>query len=285
MRPTVKAFFDQSTSTISYVAFDRPGGTAAVIDPVLDFNYVSGRIRTESADAIAAFVAEQRLNVPWILETHVHADHLSAATYLHDRLGARIGIGCRVVEVQQRFRDVYGLTDFHADGRPFDHLFQDGERFAIGDIEAQIIATPGHTPDSVSYLIGDAVFIGDTLFMPDGGTARCDFPGGDARTLFRSIRRLLELPPDTRMFVCHDYQPNGRAAAWQTTVAEQRAANIHVHDGTSEEAFAAFRTARDRTLSMPALIIPSVQVNVRAGQLPEPAPNGTRYLTLPLDRL
>ncbi|WP_207476759.1 MBL fold metallo-hydrolase [Arenibaculum pallidiluteum] len=282
----VEAFFDKPTSTLSYVVFDGDGGSAAIIDPVLGFDYASGRTSTAFADGIAAFVRARRLSVAWILETHVHADHLSAAAYLRKELGGTVGIGRRVVEVQKRFAGVYAMPpEFRQDGGQFDHLFRDGETFRVGSAEGRVIATPGHTPDSVSYYIGDAVFVGDTLFMPDGGTARCDFPGGSAHELYGSIRRLLALPPETRMFVCHDYQPNGREIAWQTTVAAQRSANIHTHDGISEDQFVAMRTERDRTLGMPALIIPSIQVNIEAGQLPKPDDNGLRYLKLPLDGL
>ncbi|HET8729094.1 MAG TPA: MBL fold metallo-hydrolase [Alphaproteobacteria bacterium] len=286
MPALVQPFFDKATSTVSYVTYDAPGGTGAVIDPVLDYDAAAGRTRTASVEAILAFVAEQRLTIPWILETHVHADHLTAAAMLRERLGARIGIGASVVDVQERFAGVYNLPPtFRRDGSQFDHLFADGETLTIGRLSGSVLNTPGHTPDSVSYRIDDAVFVGDTLFMPDGGTARCDFPGGDARALYRSIRRLLSLPAETRIYVCHDYAPGGREIAWQTTVAEQRATNIHVRDGIGEDEFVALRTARDRTLSMPALIIPAVQVNITAGGLPAPEENGVSYLKVPLDTL
>ena len=284
MPVSVKAFFDKATSTLSYVVYEGDGGAAAIVDPVLEFDYASGRTGTAFADGIAGFVRDRGLSLAWILETHVHADHLSAAAYLRRTLGGRIGIGRRVVEVQKRFAGVYAMPpEFRQDGGQFDHLFADGETFRIGSLEGRVIATPGHTPDSVSYLVGDALFVGDTIFMPDGGTARCDFPGGSARELYASVRKLLALPPETRIFVCHDYQPNGRDLAWETTVAEQRAANIHVRDGVTEDEFVAMRTERDRKLGMPALIIPSIQVNIEAGELPPPAENGVRCLRLPID--
>jgi glyoxylase-like metal-dependent hydrolase (beta-lactamase superfamily II) len=283
--PAVEPFFDKATSTVSYVVHGGPGSRCAVIDPVLDFDMKSGRTRTGSAERIAAFVRAHGLAVEWILETHVHADHLTAAPFLKGELGGRTGIGAGVVEVQRRFGELFNAgPDFRTDGSQFDHLFADGERFAVGDIVAQVLATPGHTPACVSYLIGgDALFVGDTLFMPDGGTARCDFPGGDAGTLYRSIRRLLDLPAATRLFVCHDYGPGGREIAWETTVGEQHRANIHVHDGIGEEDYVAMRTARDRTLDMPALMLPAVQVNMRAGYLPPPEANGVSYLKIPVN--
>jgi glyoxylase-like metal-dependent hydrolase (beta-lactamase superfamily II) len=256
-----------------------------VIDPVLDFDPAAGRTDTRSADAIAGFVDKNRLAVEWILETHVHADHLSAAARLKAALGGRTGIGARVVDVQKRFAALFDVEqEFATDGRQFDRLFADGETFEVGGLAARVLHTPGHTPACATYLIGDAAFVGDTLFMPDYGTARCDFPGGDARTLFRSIRRILALPPETRLFLCHDYKAPGREVyAWETTVADQRAFNIHIRDGIDEDAFVALRTARDAELEMPRLILPSVQVNIRAGELPPPAANGIRYLKLPLN--
>jgi glyoxylase-like metal-dependent hydrolase (beta-lactamase superfamily II) len=282
----VKGFFDPDTGTVSYVVADRPSGRAAVIDSVLGFDPKSGRTGTACADAVVAFVTEQGLTVDWLLETHVHADHLSALPYLKRRLGGTTGIGGQLPRVQQAFKDIFNVErDFHLDGRQFDRLFADDEVIHVGAAPARIIYTPGHTPACVSYLIGDAVFVGDTVFMPDAGTARCDFPGGDARTLYRSVQRLYALPPATRMFICHDYQPGGRPAAFETTVAAQRAGNIHIRDGVTEEAFVALRTGRDRTLSMPVLILPSVQVNIRAGEMPPAEDNGVTYLKIPVNRM
>jgi glyoxylase-like metal-dependent hydrolase (beta-lactamase superfamily II) len=285
-RPDVEAFHDPDTGTVTYLVSDPATSVAAVIDPVLDYDPKAGRTDTHSAERLLDRIRARGLRVAWLLETHVHADHLTAMAYLHQALGGQSGIGGRIDAVQLAFRDMFGFErDFHPDGTQFDHRFADGESFALGEIPARVLFTPGHTPACVSYLIGDAVFVGDTLFMPDSGTARCDFPGGDAATLYRSIRRLLSLPGETRMFVCHDYRPGGRPAAWETTVAEQRAANIHIHDGVTEAEFVALRTARDRTLSMPVLMIPSVQVNIRAGELPPPAANGVRYLKIPVNVL
>ena len=284
--PEVEGVFDPETGTVTYLVSDPASGQAAVIDPVREFDPRSAQTGTQGADALIARIRARGLAVAWLLETHVHADHLSAAPHLKRALGGRNAIGGRIGEVQRAFRDIFGFDrSFHADGSQFDHLFADGEEFALGTIPVRVLHTPGHTPACVSYLIGDALFVGDTLFMPDSGTARCDFPGGDATTLYRSIRRLLALPGATRMFICHDYRPGGRAAAWETTVAEQRAHNIHAHDGVSEAEFVALRTARDRTLSMPVLIIPSVQVNIQAGELPAPEANGVRYLRVPIDVL
>lgn len=286
MKPTVQAFFDPATWTVSYVVYEQPGSAAAIVDPVLDYDPKSGRTRTGSADRLLAFVREQGLRVEWILETHAHADHLSAAPYLRRQLGGRIAIGGEIRAVQDVFKRVFHLeSGFRTDGTQFDHLFADGETFRIGNLEARAIATPGHTPACMAYQVGDAVFVGDTLFMPDVGTARCDFPGGDAHTLYRSIRRLLALPPETRLFMCHDYPPEGRAPAWETTVAAQRAGNIHVRDGVTEDTFVALRTKRDATLDMPVLILPSVQVNIRAGELPPPEANGVSYLKIPVNAL
>jgi glyoxylase-like metal-dependent hydrolase (beta-lactamase superfamily II) len=286
MPTQVDAFYDKATSTVSYVVHSGSGTPCAVIDPVLDFDPKSGRTRTVSADRISAFLGERGLRLAWILETHVHADHVTAAPLLKQRHGGRVGIGEGVVAVQRHFARVFDAEpDFATDGSQFDRLFADGDDVAVGELSVRALATPGHTPDSVSYLAGDALFVGDTLFMPDGGTARCDFPGGDARTLYRSIRRLLDLPPETRIFVCHDYQPGGRDLSYETTVAAQRAGNIHLRDGVDEEAFVAMRAARDRTLDMPALLIPAVQINMRAGALPPADPNGIRYLKIPLDLL
>ncbi len=285
MGPRVKAFFDEDTFTVSYVVSEPEGGRAAVIDSVLDFDPKSARSGTRSADAIIAYLRERSLSVDWILETHLHADHMTAAAYLKRQLGGRSGIGTRITEVQETFKALFNLgPGFAADGSDFDHLFADGERFRIGALEARVLATPGHTPVCVTYLIGDAAFVGDTIFMPDYGSARTDFPGGDAATLYRSIRRLFALPPETRMFLCHDYKAPGRDHyAWETTVAAQREGNIHLHDGIEEAAFVALREGRDKTLQMPALILPSVQVNLRAGRFPPPEDNGIAYLKIPLN--
>lgn len=286
-RPAVTAFFDEPTNTASYVLRDPASTACAIIDSVLDFDAAAGRTATASADAIIAFVRQEGLTVDWILETHVHADHLSAAPYLKAALGGRLGIGAHIRDVQEIFGKVFNAgTEFQRDGSQFDHLFEDGARFAIGGLEAIALHTPGHTPACMTYVVGDAAFVGDTLFMPDFGTARADFPGGDAATLYRSARRVLALPEETRLFLCHDYKAPGRDAyAWETTVAEERRANIHMHDGVSEGEFVAMRQARDRTLSMPKLILPSVQVNMRAGAMPPPEDDGHRYLKIPLNRL
>lgn len=285
-RATLQSFFDPVTWTVSYVVWDPATRCAAVIDPVLDFDFKWGHTSTRSADAVMAYVQAQGLSVQWILETHAHADHLSGARYLQQRLGGKIGIGEHIREVQATFKKLYNLErGFLPDGSQFDHLFRDGEAFAIGSLQATALHVPGHTPADLAYLVDDAVFVGDTLFMPDVGTARADFPGGDARTLYRSIRRLLALPPATRLFVCHDYPPQGREPAWETTVAEQRARNVHVHDGVDEAAFVALREARDARLEVPTLILPSLQVNVRAGQLPPVEANGVAYLRIPLNAL
>lgn len=285
MKPDVIPLFDEATNTVSYVVADPSTRAAAVVDSVLDFDQKSGRTSTASADRIIAMVREHSLTVEWILETHIHADHLSAAPYLKERLGGRIGEHIR--EVQKVFRALFNMEPgFVADGRQFDHLFANGERFPIGQLEAQAIHTPGHTPADMTYVVGDAAFVGDTLFQPDYGTARCDFPGGDAHALYRSIRRILALPPETRVFTGHDYKAPGRDEyAWESTVAEQRARNVHVRDGVTEDEFVAVRTARDAKLDMPKLILPSVQVNVRAGQLPPPEENGRRYLKIPINAL
>ncbi len=284
--PTVEAFHDPDTGTVTYLVTDPATGAAAIIDPVLDYDPKAARTATRSAEALIARVRATGVRVDWLLETHVHADHLSAMPHVRRALGGQSGIGARIDAVQRSFKDMFAFErDFHPDGSQFDRRFADNESFALGTIPARVLHTPGHTPACVSYLIGDAVFVGDTLFMPDSGTARCDFPGGDPATLYRSIRRILALPKETRMFICHDYRPGGRPAAWETTVAEQRAANIHIHDGITEAEFVALRTARDRTLSMPVLMIPAVQVNIRAGELPPPAANGVRYLQIPVNVL
>ena len=286
MTPTVQSFFDPATWTVSYVVYEKEGSACAIIDSVLDYDPKSGRTRTSSADKLMAFVQEKNLRVEWILETHAHADHLSAAHYLKNELGGKIAIGAAITNVQDVFKRIFHLEpEFRPDGHQFDHLLQDGETFAIGALTAEALAVPGHTPACMAYRIGDAVFVGDTLFMPDVGTARCDFPGGNAHTLYRSMRKLLSLPAETRLFMCHDYPPEGRPAAWETTVAEQRAKNIHVHDGVSEEDFVTMRTARDATLEMPVLILPSVQINIRAGEMPPKEDNGVAYLKIPINAL
>lgn len=286
MPPVVAPFFHAESCTWTYVVADDATKQAAIVDPVLDFDAKSGRTATASAQQVVDHVRAHGLDVRWILETHAHADHLSAGHWLKSQCPqARLAIGEGIRTVQKTFRPIFNLGEhFPVDGSQFDHLFADGERFAVGAIDAEVIAVPGHTNDSVAYRIGDALFVGDSIFMPDGGTARCDFPGGDAGMLFRSIQRLFALPGETRVFVCHDYGPGGRAYACETTIAAQKAGNIHVRDGVDEAAFVAVRTARDATLAMPALLLPSVQVNIRAGRLPEPEDNGVRYLKLPLDR-
>lgn len=285
--PVVRSFFDEPTNTVSYVVHDPSTRKAAIIDSVLDFDAAAGRTSTKSADAIIAYVESETLSVIWLLETHAHADHLSAAPYLKDRLGGTLAIGREIIHVQKVFGKIFNEgSDFARDGSEFDHLFYDGDRFRIGELEAVVLHVPGHTPADLAYVIGDAVFTGDTLFMPDYGTARADFPGGDSRQLFRSIRRLMALPAEARLFLCHDYKAVGRDRfAWETTVGAQRTGNVHVHDGVDEDDFVAMRDARDATLSMPKLILPSIQVNIRGGHLPAPESNGTRYLKIPLDVL
>lgn len=286
MTPIVTSFFDPDTWTVSHVVHEKEGGACAIVDAVLDYDARSGRTRTTSADKLAAFVQQNKLQVAWILETHAHADHLSAAHYLRGKLGGKIAIGAAITQVQTTFKRIFNLEPgFQTDGRQFDRLLQDGETLAIGALQVRALSVPGHTPACMAYLVGDAVFVGDTLFMPDVGTARCDFPGGDATALYRSVRRLLGLPPETRLFMCHDYPPEGRSPVWETTVAEQRAKNIHVHDGVSEAEFVKMRTARDATLAMPNLILPSVQVNIRAGEMPPAEGNGVSYLKIPLNAL
>lgn len=285
-RANTQAFFDPATGTITYVLRDPATRRSAVIDPVLDYEFKSGRTSTAAADQVLAYLKEHRLGVDWILETHAHADHLSAAHYLKERAGGRIAIGENIRLVQTTFKKIYNLDrGFLPDGSQFDQLFRDGERFMIGDIEATAMLVPGHTPADMAYLVDGSVFVGDTLFMPDVGTARADFPGGDARQLYRSIKRLLDLPPETVIYVCHDYPPASRNAAWQTTVAEQRAHNIHVRDGISEDDFVSMRRKRDATLGMPTLILPSIQVNIRGGALPPAEDNGVAYLRIPLNVL
>ena len=285
--PVVRSFFDEPTNTASYVVHDPVTRAAAVIDSVLDFDAASGRTSNSSADRIISYVEAEGLTVEWLLETHAHADHLSAAPYLQERLGGKLAIGQAITTVQDVFGKIFNEgTEFERDGSQFDHLFVDGDSFAIGSIRAVALHVPGHTPADLAYVIGDALFTGDTLFMPDYGTARADFPGGDARELFHSIRRLMALPRDTRVFLCHDYKAPGRDAfVWETTIGQQRDSNVHVHEGVGEDEFVEMRTRRDATLAMPKLILPSIQVNMRAGHLPEPEANGTRYLKLPLDVL
>lgn len=286
LHTTTQAFFDAATWTVTYVVWDQASRHAAVIDPVLDYDFKSGHTRTVSADKVLAYVREQRLQVDWILETHAHADHLSGAHYLKERLGGRIAIGEHIRDVQATFSKIFNFErSFMPDGTQFDHLFRDGETFMIGGVEATALLVPGHTPADMAYRVDGAVFVGDTLFMPDVGTARADFPGGDAHQLYRSIHRILQLPPDTVVYVCHDYPPPSREPQWQTTVAAQRANNIHVKDGIGEEEFIAMRTARDRTLEMPTLILPAIQVNVRAGEMPPLEANGIAYLRIPLNAL
>ncbi|MBI3453213.1 MAG: MBL fold metallo-hydrolase [Rhodospirillales bacterium] len=287
--PQITGFFDSATSTVSYLVVDPATKTAAIIDSVLDYDARAGRISTASADKLIAAAAGYKIE--WLLETHAHADHLSAAPYLKSKLGGRIAIGALIAGVQKTWKEIFNLEpDFPIDGSQFDHLFDDGERFKIGTFDVTVWNTPGHTPACKTYIVDGgagpkAAFVGDTLFMPDYGTARADFPGGDARLLFRSIRRILSLPPETRLFMCHDYQPGGRAVAFETTVAEQRKANVHVKDGVTEDDFVAFRTARDKTLGAPALLLPSLQVNIRAGHLPAAENNGTVYFKIPLNRI
>jgi glyoxylase-like metal-dependent hydrolase (beta-lactamase superfamily II) len=287
MKPEVTAFFDRDTFTVSYVVRAPSGDECVIIDSVLDFDQASGRTTTTSADELLTFIEQNRLQVAWILETHAHADHLSAAAYLKAKTGAKTATGSNFHQVQETFAKIFNLGEgFATNGGQFDRLLADGERLSIAGMTIETLHTPGHTPSCVTFVCGDAVFVGDTLFMPDYGTARADFPGGDAAALYRSIRRILELPAETRLFMCHDYKAPGRDEfRWETTVAEQRAHNIHIHDGVSEAEFVAFRQARDAQLGMPKLIIPSIQVNIRAGEMPEPEDNGTAYLKVPLNAL
>ncbi|WP_158896231.1 MULTISPECIES: MBL fold metallo-hydrolase [unclassified Pseudomonas] len=285
MTPRIEPFFDATTSTFTYVIYEAPGSRCAIVDSVLDYDPHSGRTATLAADRVARFVRDQGLTVEWLLETHAHADHLSAAPYLRRQLGGRIAIGEGIRRVQGAFKDVFNLeAEFRLDGSQFDHLFQPDEVFHIGALSARALHVPGHTPADMAYQVEeDHVFVGDTLFMPDVGSARCDFPGGSARDLYRSIRRLLTLPEATRLYLCHDYPPAGREARHETTVGEERALNVHVRDGVDEDAFVALRTRRDATLSMPTLILPAIQVNIRAGTLPPAEANGRRYLKIPID--
>lgn len=285
LRPTIAGFFDEATNTVSYVASDPATREAAIIDSVLDYDAAAGRTSYASADRIVDYVRANRLTVGWIIETHAHADHLSAAPYLQGKLGGKLAIGRAITQVQDVFGKLFNAgTEFERDGSQFDHLFDDGESFALGRLAGVALHVPGHTPADMAFVIGDAAFIGDTMFMPDFGTARADFPGGDARELFRSIRRLLMLPGETRLFLCHDYKAPGRDEyAWETTVELQRAGNVHVRDGVSEDEFVAMRTARDKTLAIPRLIMPSVQINIRGGHLPEPESNGVSYIKIPVN--
>ncbi|MFM8757076.1 MAG: MBL fold metallo-hydrolase [Limnohabitans sp.] len=286
LKPQVHGIFDPATWTVTYVVHQGPGSAAAVIDSVLDYDPKSGRTRTTSADKVVDYVQAHELKVQWILETHAHADHLSAAPYLKQKLGGQIGIGDQITRVQRVFKGIFNLEpEFRMDGSQFDALLKDGQQFHIGELTAHVMAVPGHTLACVAYQVGDAVFVGDTLFMPDVGTARCDFPGGDARMLYASVHKLLSLPPETRLFMCHDYPPNNRPVAFETTVAEQRAKNIHVNDGISEAQFVEMRTKRDATLEMPVLILPAVQINIRAGVLPPEESNGTAYVKIPINAL
>ena len=282
-QPTIRAFFDELTNTVSYLVADPATKKAAIIDPVLDYDHNAGTVDTRSVEAMLKAANETGLAIEWVLETHAHADHLSGAPYIKARTGAKIGIGEHIKDVQRIFRPIFNATDLATDGSDFDHLFKDGERFKIGELDAEAIYTPGHTPADLAYKIEDAVFVGDTLFMPDYGTARADFPGGDAHQLYRSIKRLLALPPGTRLFMCHDYKAPGRDQyAWETTVKEQREKNVHVRIGVSEEEFVAMRSKRDATLSAPRLLLPSIQVNIRAGKFPPKEANGVRYLLIPV---
>jgi len=285
-KPNVEAFLDRDSETFTYVVYDHSGGHAAVIDPVLDYDPKSGRTRTDGAQRVVDFVRSHNLTVDWVLETHAHADHLSAAPFVREQVGGKIAIGEKITAVQEIFKNVFNLEkQFLVDGSQFDKLFAEGETFNMGDIDAEVIYTPGHTPADMSWRIGDAVFVGDTLFMPDVGTARCDFPGGNAHTLYQSIQTLLSMPEDTRLFMCHDYPGDKREHAYLTTVAEQKKHNIHVHDGVTEQQFVVMREARDKTLEMPRLILPSIQLNIRAGQMPPAEDNGTVYFKIPVNLL
>ncbi|HML41294.1 MULTISPECIES: MBL fold metallo-hydrolase [Hyphomicrobium] len=286
VKPEVTAFFDEQTNTVSYVVKDPNSTSCAVIDSVMDIDYAAGRISYGSADKIIAFVTKNGLHVEWLIETHAHADHLSAAPYIQGKVGGKLGIGENIKIVQEVFGKIFNEgTEFQRDGSQFDRLFKDGDTYEIGGMSAFAMLTPGHTPACMTHVIGNTAFVGDTLFMPDGGTARADFPGGDARVLYRSIKRVLELPPEMRLFMCHDYGPGGRDIKWETTVAEERTNNIHVRDGVSEDEFVRMREERDRTLALPKLIIPSIQVNIRGGNLPEPDETGKRHLKVPINEL
>jgi glyoxylase-like metal-dependent hydrolase (beta-lactamase superfamily II) len=282
-QPIIRAFFDEPTNTVSYLVADPATKKAAIIDPVFDYDHASGTVDTRSVEAMLKAAVEAGYIVEWALETHAHADHLSGAPYIKARTGAKIGIGEHIKDVQKIFRPIFNATDLKPDGSDFDHLFEDGERFTIGELDVEVLHTPGHTPADVSYKVEDAVFVGDTMFMPDYGTARADFPGGDAHQLYRSIRRLTALPPETRLFMCHDYKAPGRDTyAWEATVAEQRERNVHVKEGVTEDEFVAMRTARDAKLAAPRLLLPSIQTNIRAGKFPPAEANGVRYLMIPV---
>lgn len=286
MNPQVESFYDAATATFTHVVYDHDGGHAAIVDPVMDFEPSSARTAFDSAQKLLDFAREHRLTVDWILETHAHADHLSAAAWLRRQTGAKVAIGRGITAVQARFKAIFNLDeDFQVDGRQFDRLFADGDVFQIGSLTARVIATPGHTDDSLTYVIGDAAFIGDTMFAPDTGTARADFPGGDAATLYHSLRRLLDLPGDTRVFLCHDYPPAGRSATAETSIAAQRDGNVHLAGDVGEDAYVRLRTHRDASLPVPKLLLPALQVNIRGGDLPPAEGNGVRYLRIPLDRL
>ncbi len=286
MRAQIRAFFDPATWTMSYVVYDEQGGFCAIIDPVLDYDPKSGRTKTVSADKLIDFVRENRLTVEWLLETHAHADHLSAAAYLQDKVGGKTAIGESIALVQGSFKKLFNLgPEFVADGLHFDHRITDGEVLRVGKITLKAISVPGHTPADMAYQLDDAVFVGDTLFMPDVGTARADFPGGDAHQLYHSIQKILSLPPQTRLFMCHDYPPSNRSPQWESTVLEEKMHNIHIKDGVTEDAFVAMRTKRDATLEMPVLMLPSVQVNIRAGRFPDPESNGVSYLKIPINAI
>ena len=285
-KPTVHGIFDPATWTVTYVVYDAPGSACAIIDSVLDYDPKSGRTKHTSADKVIEFVRANRLKVEWILETHAHADHLSAAPYLKEQLGGKIGIGAKITTVQKVFAGIFNLEpEFKQDGTQFDHLFAEDEVIRIGELSGRVLFVPGHTPACVAYQFGDAVFVGDTMFMPDVGSARCDFPGGDARMLYASSKKILSLPPETRLYMCHDYPPTNRPIQFETTVAEQRAKNIHLHDGVTQEQFVEIRTKRDATLEMPVLILPAVQINIRAGNFPPPESNGKSYVKIPLNAL
>lgn len=286
VKPDVTGFFDPETNTISYVVKDPNSNACAIIDSVMDIDYAAGRISFDSADRIIQFVQDRGLRVEWLIETHAHADHLSAAPYVQERRGGKLGIGENIRNVQEVFGKIFNEgTEFQRDGSQFDRLFKDGDTYSIGGMKAFTMHTPGHTPACMTHVVGDAAFVGDTLFMPDGGTARADFPGGDSHQLYRSIKKVLSLPREMRLFMCHDYAPGGREVRWQTTVGEERQTNIHVHDGVSEDEFVAMRTARDKTLGMPKLIIPSIQVNIRGGQLPPADNSGKHFLKVPINQL
>ena len=282
---TVKGFFDPQTWTFTYVVYESKGSPCIVIDSVLNYDPKSGRTKTESADEVIAFIKENRLQLDWILETHAHADHLTAAPYIQEKLGGKIAIGDHITTVQSVFKGVFNLDDIAVDGSQFDVLIKEGESIAFGNLSFKALFVPGHTPACMAYEIGDSIFVGDTLFMPDVGTARCDFPGGSASNLYRSIQSILKYPPSTKLYMCHDYPPNGRPPTYQSTVADQKKSNIHVHDGITEEQFVAMRNKRDAGLEMPVLILPSIQVNIRAGHMPKPEGNGTAYLKIPLNAL